>query len=148
MGRKTIKRTVWSLILGALVVSVALRADEPSRRCVYNGQWSYTDASQGSGPIQWNIVEIEECCGIWALRLEGDGADEYGSYRLDGSCAEGQCSIHQKYVSGQLEGRAYTYTGEISWKVMLSEMSGLNGKWGEDGQGTKGNFQITNMSCS
>ncbi|HBS05241.1 MAG TPA: hypothetical protein DEA96_09765 [Leptospiraceae bacterium] len=129
------------------VMVLAEMPEDPGVQCTYNGHWTYTDASEGGGPINWNLTEHSICCGLWAIELQGSGEDSYGTYSLSGECAEGQCTVNQSYESGQLQGRHYQYTGEIEWEVPLDTMAGLKGSWGEKGKGTKGDFVIEEIQC-
>ncbi|MBI39524.1 MAG: hypothetical protein CMF59_07990 [Leptospiraceae bacterium] len=137
-------------LMAAALLPFVVQAEMPGDtavRCTYNGHWTYTDASQGGGPINWNLSEHDVCCGLWAIELKGSGKDSYGTYSLEGSCAEGQCTVNQSYQSGQLQGRHYQYTGEIEWEVPLDTMAGFKGTWGEQGKGTKGNFVVDEIQC-
>lgn len=145
-----VNQWILAATFAALVFPVFIQAempDEPKISCTYIGKWTYTDASQGGGPIQWNLTEQDLCCGLWAIQLKGSGSDSYGTYSLNGECAEGQCSVNQSYNSGQLQGRHYQYTGEIEWEVPMQTMAGIKGTWGEKGKGTQGNFEIDSIQC-
>lgn len=134
-----------ALGLALLPFSIGGQPAMPTSQCVYSGTWN---SGNSSGPIRWNIQEQDECCGLWALNLSGSGSDSYGGYSLSGSCAEGQCTVEQQYTSGRFNGRSYTYTGEIQWKVPLQTMKGFSGTYEQNGGQGKGQFSITSIQCN
>lgn len=136
---------------GALLLAVALaplaiggQPAMPTLQCVYSGNWS---SGNSNGPIRWNITQEDDCCGMWGLILNGSGSDRYGNFRLEGTCGEGQCVVNQNYTSGQLNGRSYTYTGDIQWKVPMDTMQGFSGSYRENNGSNQGRFSITSIKC-
>ena len=138
-----------STILAILLWNSITYAQEmPSSKCVWQGKW-FTDASRTKGGnIRWQITEIQECCGLWALNLKGTMKDEYGNAVISGSCAEGQCNVRTVYTTGSLKGASYDYAGDILWQQPLDKMKALsNGVWKESNGKSSGVFNIHSMSC-
>lgn len=141
----------WIGISLLLICPVLLMAqpEAPPRQCEYRGSW--TGAQNSKGPIHWKVQEGEECCGIFNVQISGTSTDSYGQATLQGACAEGSCTVTQRYTSGQLAGRTYTYTGKYNADTAMrtGELGYIRGNWSQNGKpGSGGSFLINQFSCN
>ena len=141
----------WMAILTLMLWPVLLVAqpETPPRQCEYRGTW--TGAQNSKGPIYWKVQEGEECCGIFNVQISGISMDSYGQATLKGECAEGSCTVTQRYTSGQLAGRVYTYTGAYDQDAAMRTggLGHIKGSWSQNGKpGSGGKFLINNIKCN
>lgn len=149
MKNKKIRLYFGAFLAMAAISLLSVNAEDfPKVPCTYTGTWQGGNSEAGSGPIQWKVLEQEVCCGAWGIDITGSGQDSYGSYKLKGSCGQGECFVEQVYVSGQLNGSEYYYDGKYSINMQTQEMTKLSGNWGEKNKSPSGTFSITSFQCS
>src|ERR1039457_5732969 len=102
-----LKKTIWAIAAVLVLSPITGRAKTPDVwKCDFKGTW--TEGGKSKGGFTWNVV-WNGSNDKWAVT--GTSTDDLGNTVTTGTCGDKNCTMEQKYTTGDLKDSTYYWAG-------------------------------------